>query len=96
MNAIDHLFRARTVSALCADPPVLAAYDSDFAAHAGELAAFARERPRAVFLLQLGFEHESDEAADRLAGSSTRATRPRTVSRPRSPRSARTPRPPRA
>ena len=41
MNAIDQLLRAGTVSALCADPPVITAYDSDFAAHAGELAAFA-------------------------------------------------------
>ena len=69
MNAIDQLLSARTVALLCADPPVIAAYDSDFAAHVGELAAFARERPRAAFLLQLGFEHESDEAADRLAAA---------------------------
>ena len=54
MNAIDQLLSARTVSALSADPPVFAAYDSDFAAHVGELAAFAREKPLVFFLLRLG------------------------------------------
>ena len=59
---------ARHVAALlCADPPVLAVYDSDFAANRAVFAGFAREHPRAAVLVQLGWQHETDEAAGRLA-----------------------------
>ena len=65
--ALVDLLAKHVASLLCGDPPVLAVYDSDFAANRAVFAAFAREHPRAAVLVQLGWQHETDEAAGRLA-----------------------------
>ena len=66
-TALADLLAKHVASLLCGDPPVLAVYDSDFAANRAVFAGFAREHPRAAVLVQLGWQHETDEAAGRLA-----------------------------
>ena len=66
-SGLDDLLARHVAALLCADPPVLAVYDSDFAANRAVFAGFARKRPRAAVLVQLGWQHETDEAAGRLA-----------------------------
>lgn len=62
------LLESRLASVLSARPPVIAAFDSDLVRRRAAFAAFARANPGAVFLLQLGYEHETPELAAELAG----------------------------
>ena len=57
------LLESRLASVLSARPPVIAAFDSDLVRRRAAFAAFARANPGAVFLLQLGYEHETPELA---------------------------------
>ena len=66
-TALVDLLAKHVASLLCGDPPVFAVYDSDFAANRAVFAEFAREHPRTAVLVQLGWQHETDEAAGRLA-----------------------------
>lgn len=59
-------------SVLSASPAVAAAYERDFEKNMSSFAEFARANGGAAFLLQLGFEHETDEPASRLAASISR------------------------
>ena len=62
------ILESRLASVLSARPPVVAAFDSDLVRRRAAFAAFARANSGAVFLLQLGYEHETPELAAELAG----------------------------
>lgn len=61
------LLKRHRAAILCGSPVVLAAYDSDMTANFDAFAAFAKSNPRTTVLLQLGYEHESAETADKLS-----------------------------
>ena len=56
----------KSVAFLDSRVPVAAAFDVDFERKLEIFAAFARENPNAVVLLQLGYEHETPELAAHL------------------------------
>ena len=66
--AMISLFGSHRAALLCEAPVVLAAYDSDFTANLDAFADFAKANPKTTMLLQLGYEHESPETADKLSG----------------------------
>lgn len=67
--AMQELLEARAASVLCARPPVLASFDSDFAKRRAAFAEFARANPGTAVVLQLGWECETPEAVARLSGA---------------------------
>ncbi len=68
-STFQELLRSGRIAVLNDSPPVLTAYDSDFAKGIPALAEFCRQNPRTSILVQLGFEHETDAAAERLSGA---------------------------
>ena len=64
----NSILEKRLAAVLSARAPVIAAFDTDFTRRRAAFAGFARANPGAVFLLQLGYEHETPELAAELAG----------------------------
>ena len=64
----NSILERRQAYLLSARPPVVAAFDTDFTRQRTAFAGFARANPGSVFLLQLGYEHETPELAAELAG----------------------------
>ena len=62
------ILERRLASVLSARPPVVAAFDTDFTRQRAAFSEFARANQGSVFLLQLGYEHETPELAAELAG----------------------------
>lgn len=64
-------FSFPTANVLNCNPLVLAMYDSDFEKRHVELSAtiFAAGMPDARIIIQIGFEHETDDPADKLASA---------------------------
>ena len=63
---IHSLMKRHIVSVLNSNPLVLALYESDFEKNMQTLSEFSRENTNTCFLLQLGYEHETDELARHL------------------------------
>lgn len=69
-DRFQSLLNRRLAQVLCRSPrPVAAAYESDFEANPDVFAEFGRANRGTSLLLQLGYEHETPELADRLAGA---------------------------
>ena len=64
----NSILKKRQASLLSTEPTVVAAFDTDFTRQRAAFAGFARENPGSVFLLQLGYEHETPGLAAELAG----------------------------
>lgn len=69
VREFESLAKRRIASVLSADPPVAAAYESDFESRREAFESFAKANKGATILLQLGYEHETPELAAKLAGA---------------------------
>lgn len=63
------LVAKRCASLLCARPPVVCAYESDFIKHRETIEAFVRSNPGGCMLVQLGWECETPESVARLSAA---------------------------
>lgn len=63
------LVSRRMASLLCARPPVVCVYESDFIRHRETIEAFVRTKPGGCVLIQLGWECETPEPVARLSAA---------------------------
>ena len=69
---MEDLIRRHTVARLGGRPPVLVAFDVDFERNLDAFVAFSRANAGTTVLLQLGYEHETQELAAHLGAVSMR------------------------